>query len=82
MDFTTTHCRRPGGHAILAAGYDDSLKIGSSTGAFIIRNSWGDGWGDHGYGYLPYDYLLKELAMDWWALVKAEWVEKGKKVEV
>lgn len=64
-----------GGHAVLAVGYDDSLKIGSSTGAFIIRNSWGETWGNHGYGYLPYDYLLKELAMDWWALVKAEWVD-------
>lgn len=63
-----------GGHAVVAVGYDDEIKIGSSTGAFIIRNSWGEEWGEKGYGYLPYDYVLNGLAIDWWALVKAEWV--------
>ncbi len=24
---------------------------------FIVRNSWGPGWGDKGYCYMPYDYL-------------------------
>lgn len=70
-----------GGHAVLAVGYDDSIKIGDSTGnnekvgAFLIRNSWGEGWGDRGYGWLPYDYLLAGLAQDWWCLVKAEWID-------
>lgn len=63
-----------GGHAVAAVGYDDGMKIGTSKGAFIIRNSWGEQWGDKGYGYLPYDYLLNGLAQDWWALVKAEWI--------
>ncbi len=66
-----------GGHAVVAVGYDDNLKIGKSTGAFIIRNSWGEEWGERGYGYLPYDYVLKGLALDWWALIKAEWMETG-----
>jgi C1A family cysteine protease len=73
-----------GGHAIMAVGYDDGLKIqntnpkgGQTTGALLIRNSWGTGWGDHGYGWLPYDYVLKGLAVDWWALLKNEWVETG-----
>lgn len=64
-----------GGHAVLAVGYDDSMKIGSCTGAFIIRNSWGDEWGENGYGYLPYEYLLSGIAQDWWALAKAEWMD-------
>lgn len=55
------------GHAIVAVGYDDNMVIenticGENTeGALLIRNSWGDGWGDKGYGWLPYDYVLKEL---------------------
>lgn len=71
-----------GGHAIAAVGYDDGKKIrntspggSETTGAFRIRNSWGPGWGDHGYGWLPYEYILKGLAVDWWSLLKNEWVE-------
>ena len=71
-----------GGHAIDAVGYDDNLVITnennnqSTVGAFIIRNSWGN-WGDKGYGYLPYQYVLQELAIDWWTLISAEWVDTG-----
>jgi len=71
-----------GGHAVLTVGYDDGMKIGSgdneTTGAFLIRNSWGEGWGEKGYGWLPYEYLLGGLAEDWWCLVKAEWMETEK----
>lgn len=69
-----------GGHAVVAAGYDDSIRItnrndGSvTTGAFLIRNSWGAGWGMSGYGYLPYAYVLNRLAVDWWSMLRAEWV--------
>lgn len=41
-----------GGHAMLAVGYSDKDKL------FIVRNSWGEGWGDKGYCYIPYDYLV------------------------
>ncbi len=72
-----------GGHAIVAVGYDDSATIenkGNGTrasGAFKIRNSWGTEWGDHGYGWLPYDYVTKGIAEDWWTLITSEWVETG-----
>lgn len=73
-----------GGHAVMAVGYDDGMKIkntnplsAQTTGGFLFRNSWGTGWGDHGYGWLPYEYVLKGLAADWWALLKNEWVDTG-----
>jgi C1A family cysteine protease len=73
-----------GGHAIAAVGYDDNLKIKNSDrggvetkGAFLIRNSWGTGWGEKGYGWLPYEYVRRGLAVDWWSLLKNEWVNTG-----
>jgi len=73
-----------GGHAIVAVGYDDSMKIkntspgaAETTGALLIRNSWGTGWGSSGYGWLPYDYVLKGLAVDWWSLLKNGWIDTG-----
>jgi len=64
-----------GGHAVVAIGYDDEKKIGNETGAFKIRNSWGTGWGDNGYGWLPYEYVLHGLAVDWWSLIKSDYVD-------
>jgi C1A family cysteine protease len=72
-----------GGHAMLVVGYDDQMTItnsvsgASTTGALIVRNSWGTGWGDHGYGYLPYDFVIHRLAVDFWSLVKEGWTDTG-----
>jgi C1A family cysteine protease len=52
-----------GGHAIAVVGYDNAKQL------YTIRNSWGEGWGDKGYGYLPYAYLENpNLADDFWAI--------------
>jgi len=70
-----------GGHAVVAVGFNDDIKIKNTTcgvettGALLIRNSWGREWGDKGYGWLPYEYILAGLAMDWWSLLKNEWVD-------
>lgn len=64
-----------GGHAVIAVGYDDARMIDGRKGALLIRNSWGTGWGDGGYGWLPYDYVLQGLANDFWALVQADFVD-------
>ena len=73
-----------GGHAIVAVGYDDAKKVkntspggAETTGALLIRNSWGSGWGSAGYGWLPYEYVLRGLAIDWWSLIRNEWVNTG-----
>jgi C1A family cysteine protease len=42
-----------GGHAILAMGY----KFIGNKEYIICRNSWGKGWGDNGYFYLPMDFI-------------------------
>jgi C1A family cysteine protease len=73
-----------GGHAIVAVGYDDKMKIKNTgsckvetTGALLIRNSWGTEWGEGGYGWLPYEYVLKGLAEDFWSILKKEWIDTG-----
>jgi C1A family cysteine protease len=68
-----------GGHAVMAVGYDDHKVIQRrdrdqpSVGAILIRNSFGAEWGQNGYGWLPYDYVLAGLTADWWSLLKSEW---------
>ncbi len=70
-----------GGHAIMAVGYDNNIAItnadSQTTGAMLIRNSWGTGWGDVGYGWLPYNYVLNGLAVDWWTIIRNEWIDTG-----
>lgn len=84
IPFPTKGEKIAGGHAVCVVGYDDALKIKNTnsggvatTGALLIRNSWGTTWGDDGYGWLPYEYVLKGLAVDWWSLLKNEWVDTG-----
>jgi C1A family cysteine protease len=51
-----------GGHAVLAMGYTTDNKV-------IVRNSWGTGWGDKGYFYIPLEYLTNNnLADDFWVV--------------
>jgi len=83
IPFPSSREKIEGGHAVAVVGYDDSIKINNTygqketTGALLIRNSWGKGWGEEGYGWLPYDYILKGLAEDFWSVIKKEWVDAG-----
>lgn len=69
--------RARGGHANVAAGYNDNLMIGGDKGALLVRNSWGTSWGDAGYGWLSYKYVTQGLANDWWSMISAKWVNTG-----
>ena len=44
-----------GGHAVTATGYDEVEQY------LMVRNSWGDLWGDGGYGRLPYESFLRSV---------------------
>ena len=56
-----------GGHAVMAVGYDDPSQ------RFIVRNSWGTGWGQQGYFTIPYAYLTTQsLANDFWTIKLVE----------
>lgn len=84
IPFPAANEKMIGGHAVAAVGYDDSLCTRNSgtncpetEGALLIRNSWGTGWGLDGYGWLPYEYVLKGLAIDCWSLIKCQWIDTG-----
>lgn len=48
-------------HLVTIVGWDDNYsrknfnKWPSDDGAWIVKNSWGTDWGDHGYFYMSYE---------------------------
>lgn len=50
-----------GKHAILVVGWNSSI----ANGVLIIRNSWGESWGVNGYGFLTYEYFIKNTVDAW-----------------
>lgn len=52
-----------GGHAVMAVGYNQKERL------FLVRNSWGNKWGQGGYFTIPYRYL-ETLAADFWTVRK------------
>lgn len=53
--FTDTTERVSGGHAMVLVGYDDDVK------AFKIFNSWGENWGERGFGWISYATLMARI---------------------
>jgi len=50
-------------HAMVICGYDNKKKL------FIVRNSWGTGFGDNGYCYMPYTYITNKKLVNFAAAV-------------
>jgi C1A family cysteine protease len=55
-----------GGHAIHFVGYNDQTQL------LKFQNSWGTGWGDRGFGYLPYKFVDEGLSQDFWTIRSEE----------
>jgi C1A family cysteine protease len=51
-----------GGHAILIVGYDDPGRY------FIVKNSWGAGWGENGYFNISYDDIASPVYFGEWTI--------------
>ena len=52
-----------GGHAVLLVGYN------KNNNTFIARNSWGTGWGDKGYFYMPFQVIQNtSMSSDFWVI--------------
>lgn len=53
-----------GGHAVVLVGFKDNEQV------FIVRNSWGNDWGDNGYFYMPYEIIDKYTTSDFWSIIE------------
>ena len=56
-----------GGHAIVIVGYADDLTR-SDGGYFIVKNSWGTGWGNQGYFYIGYSEIRSPVYFGEWSI--------------
>lgn len=49
----------PMSHAVCLCGYDNRIQTKSGKGAFRLKNSWSEEWGDKGYAWVSYEYFLQ-----------------------
>jgi len=60
-----------GYHAVLIVGYQDDPQI-SGGGYFIVKNSWGTGWGEKGFFNIAYSQLASTVAFGQFTIAYTE----------
>lgn len=61
-----------GGHCVLAVGYDSSRQY------LLVRNSWGEEWGQKGYFWMPFSFINARNCGDFWIIQKVKDINKEK----
>jgi C1A family cysteine protease len=64
--YSYTTGKQLGGHAVVIVGYDDANQ------AFIVKNSWGEGWGEKGYFRIKY-YDKSRLGVPGYSFTAPKW---------
>ncbi len=72
--FRKEHDAPRGGQSVVAVGYQLN-RFGAKQDAILIRSSWGQQWGDNGYGWLPVGFVRSHLARDFWCLISDDWLD-------
>ena len=76
IEYRPTFDSIQGGHAALLVGFDDK-QLAASKGAFRVYCPWGNDWGDQGFGWLPYKFVERSIAVDFWTIIMPEWITAG-----
>ena len=53
-----------GGHAVTIIGYDTNSTDSTADDVFLVLNSWGPDWGDHGVCRIPVNYIMHPALTD------------------
>ena len=56
-----------GGHAVVIVGYQDDASV-DGGGYFIVKNSWGTGWGESGFFNIAYSQTVAPVNFGAWTI--------------
>jgi hypothetical protein len=59
--------QRQGGHEVLCLGYDLAKQ------SALVQNSWGDGWGQKGYFWMPFEVVISPGSDLWMVHTGGPW---------